>query len=80
VDATAGDLPLLAKPPDVRLLEPELLTHLVERHEFVEVLRLAELGLRPRKTFDSDFPDYLPDDLIPHWLRGSTKTSSTYAG
>jgi hypothetical protein len=44
------------------------------------VLRLAELGLRPRKTFDSDFPDYLPDDLIPHWLRGSTKTSSTYAG
>ena len=34
------------------------------------VRRLGELGLRPRKTFDSEFPDYLTPDLLPHWLRG----------
>ena len=34
------------------------------------VTRLAGLGLRPRKTFDSEFPNYLASRLIPHWLRG----------
>jgi hypothetical protein len=32
--------------------------------------RLAELGVRPNKTFDSEFPAFLTRDLQRHWLRG----------
>lgn len=33
-------------------------------------LRLSELGVVPRKTFITKFPDYLSDELVPHFLRG----------
>jgi intein-encoded DNA endonuclease-like protein len=33
-------------------------------------LRFCELGIVPRKTFITQFPDYLSDDLIPHFIRG----------
>ena len=33
-------------------------------------LRLAELGVIPNKTFVTKFPDYLSDDLVPHFIRG----------
>lgn len=33
-------------------------------------LQLNELGVFPNKTFITKFPNYLRDDLVPHFLRG----------
>ena len=33
-------------------------------------LRLNELGVVPAKTFITQFPNYLSDDLVPHFIRG----------
>lgn len=34
------------------------------------VLRLHQLGITPRKTFTTTFPEWLSEELIPHFLRG----------